>query len=999
MRRKLYDPRVDQESVMRPKRFRDSIGQALITVLAVITLLALLPAVVLEATNIAVPITLQAENQHAALAAAEAGAAAYFSHLSADPSYTRYNDVTCNAPSPADGFYLAGCPKKNGGSSSYSIAASDITNDWVTVPNSNTNTSVPEAYVYTVTDPDPSNPNSSLELIVTGRSGNLQVPQTVQYRTLKIDLTSQITNAIFSNYNTASPYTYSNSEDFTILQDGVKLALAAANDLTGGTVDGIDVSTVQNDINEYLGSGPVGNINLGQLFCGYHSYQLNPVADLVQEALAETPTLLNDALAPYLGNFDPLGLPIGQYLLDAISDVTNAVTSALSSALFSENFLGEQATSTTIDGHTFDWWTGPFPLVCNVSELYGSSSSSYYGLSTQVSGPVYSNDQFYTCTSGGSSTALNGDKVQIGASSLLSGSSSSIPQIPENPAPGGAFTLDNLPQITFTIPIINYTFDVSTGCSNSATPVTPVGSEPTPVPDFSAIKGNAACTFYGPTFIDFQGSTADIWSPDTPEMGGPGSGCSSGPSADEYVSSSNSQGTVLYVHNLPESEACQPFPSSFVLPFGRTTPIQHHSCYWGDALVQGAYSGDWTIGASNDIVITGSVIAQGGMESSMLGLAPGGNVPISEPYVGSSGVFYPQGNVVINHPVVNGENDNNCSFVTMPSGGSPEGLPSQCSPPIPQSIEAPPPAQQCSFSITLGYFECLLDVNLYEAAVHYMYNIVKAGYYCGMGSQAEALLDLGNCTQPTSSGLYLNAGVSNDNPNATGVPTFSGSPPSGCSSSSDWSTSFLPSGCVVQYFDYYWNFGSEAGTAFDEFCSLFSGDCNVGGYESQLATWEASWVHGPRNSFPAVYNPVIDADILASNSSSQVTGTSFGGSTPQNITNGSFTVQNVDSGNSGSYSRAGHGLGTLTENGAIVESYADGLANAGLTMNHFHIFDSGCEATADACYVASGYHNVDINYSPDVVLNPPPYLVKELQGVEWVSSVQELPVNKVLIGV
>jgi hypothetical protein len=295
-----------------------------------------------------------------------------------------------------------------------------------------------------------------------------------------------------------------------------------------------------------------------------------------------------------------------------------------------------------------------------------------------------------------------------------------------------------------------------------------------------------------------------------------------------------------------------------------------------------------------------------------------------------------------------------------------------------------------------------------------MYNIVKAGYYCGMGSQAEALLELGNCTQFTSGGLYLNAGVSNDNRNATGVPKPSSELTklakilgSGCSSSSDWSTSFLPSGCVVQYFKYYWNFGSEAGTAFDEFCSLFSGDCNVGGYESELANWEASWVHGPRNSFPAIYNPQIDAEIIASNSSSQVTWTPVGGSTPQNITNGSFTVQNVDSGNSGSYSgylhdkylHAYHGLGKLTVNGAIVESYADGLANAGLTMNHFHILDSGCLPSSVGCYVASGYDKVDINYSPDVVLNPPPYLVKKLQGVEWISKVQELPVNKVLIGI
>jgi hypothetical protein len=130
-----------------------------------------------------------------------------------------------------------------------------------------------------------------------------------------------------------------------------------------------------------------------------------------------------------------------------------------------------------------------------------------------------------------------------------------------------------------------------------------------------------------------------------------------------------------------------------------------------------------------------------------------------------------------------------------------------------------------------------------------------------------------------------------------------------------------------------------------------------------------------------------------------VQGASVGSSTPANITNGSFTVQNVDSGNSGSYSRAGHGLGTLTENGAVVESYANGLANAGLTTSHFHLFDSSCDASADACYVSSGYHVVNINYSPDVVLNPPPYLVQELQGVDWVSQVSEIAPAQALPGI
>jgi hypothetical protein len=178
-----------------------------------------------------------------------------------------------------------------------------------------------------------------------------------------------------------------------------------------------------------------------------------------------------------------------------------------------------------------------------------------------------------------------------------------------------------------------------------------------------------------------------------------------------------------------------------------------------------------------------------------------------------------------------------------------------------------------------------------------------------------------------------------------------------------------------------------------QFCSYFGISCSAGGFESSLQTWEGTWTHGPVNSFPAIYNPTVDAVILASNSLPQIQ--SIDTASPRVIQNGSFTLQNPQSGNQ--YG-TGHGLGTLTARGSVVVQYNDGFSSAGLLYSHFEGLNSnppgGCRII---CYVSSGYRNVSIGYDAHVLYTPPPYLIKNSSMSSWtVHQFSELPAGNVI---
>jgi len=964
-------------------------GQALITVLAVVTLLAVLPAVIFEATAQHVPITLQAQDSKAALEAADAGVAWYLAMLDENPGFTEYNDITCKATTKVEqeGFYL---PSNDCSGVDQAVSPSPAEEPNPPLPSVNhvdavtTNTQwakvksssgLDESYVFTVDGRNAS--KGELELIVTGRAGN--GPAT-EYRTIQVSLHNPaLSYTIFSNYETSSPYVYTTSEWFNLLMDGVNLLL---NSNVAG------VGKYQSVVRSVLGEGPVADVKLGDMFCNYYSYQPNPIADVLQSDLVP---LISGKLSP-MQSFAPLGIPIGQdvykTIIGAIQDVLNTVF----------------GTGT---------YTGPFPFVCGANDVYGG----YEGINTTISGNVYSHDQLYVCGNENTGASPNLSQANITVGGV--GTGSSAPDSVTTSA-RGVFTQENLFELTLG-PYSLGPFGTSgrwhliTGCSNNATPESSrvqATARPTPVPNFDSLQAaaeNGGCSYYGPTFIDLEGTDMQVWSPD--------SAGSSGCPSNGGVASFPSHG-VIYVHNQPSSSSCGSFPSNFVLPFGsqdgvaNAEPVQHHNCHWGDALVQGTVGGDLTIAASNDIVITGNVTyacsTDGGRQipvscADSLGLAPGGDVPLNEPYIGKSGVYYPQGNVTIVHPVVNGENDNNCTTnPTVPdqiNGCSASATPPTSPPPLDNGESCGPgfwPWTNTSIQ------NCIYDI------AKYVYNVENSGFYCGLGNQILNIFDLSvlsscSASDPSSSGLLLNQSTSNPGASSS-IPTPRSAPT--CTPKYNYDLSSLLGGklplgnCTGQWAEYYIHYGMLGGGGIEQVCDFFNVKCDLG-YESNLTTYESTWVHGPINSFPAVYDPVIDAMILASNSepdvatSKKIEEAEGTGTVPQVIPNGSFTVQNVLQGNEWG---SGHGLGTMTFVGTVVEQYNDGFSSAGLLTSHLHFFGnvSGCTVM---CYEASGFHQVNMSYDPSVIVNPPPYLMSTGQGVGWYEhSEKEYPTGEIITG-
>ena len=960
----------------------DAAGQAMLIVLALVAVLALLPVMLAANSSQHVPITLQVQNSKAALAAAESGATEYMTNLQQNPSFVEYNDVNCNVPTgdtPLDSAFFLPTNYCNGPGNPVSLSTltSLVDNNvspsvpspssisrWA--PISGSSPYLAEQFAYTVDGgSDVVNNSGTLNLIVVGRAG---IGPTVQYRTVSVEIRNPaLSYAYFTNYQTASPYLYSTSIWFQYLMDLVNFAISSDPSL-------------KSMLGTALNNGPAGDIALGALFCNYHAYDTNAISMILHQYV---PSLMTSYLSG-LASFNPLGIPIGS---DIATSIENEVKSIIG----------------YIPLH------GPFPLLCNVNDLYGGSNGNgtgggYYGLHTQISGNVYSIDSLYTC----GSPNLSNAQVTFG-----NGNSNPMP------AASGTFLENNLFQWSLGPynlgPFGTYgPYTLLQGCTADTAgkpkSVTVKSSVRTPPePNFGQIRALAGtsgkgCTYVGPTFFNLlPGGGMQVYSPDTTTPA-PG-GCL--PSQGSTISFP-SGGMVVYVRNLPSSQSCASFPDSagggagFVLPFGQTTPIQHHNCHWGDALVQGTLKGQLTIAASNDVVITGNVVYACATNNGQvippncpdsLGLAPGGNVPINEPYTASkSGSYYPQGNVTIVHPVVNGQNDNNCSEYPQLGGNQVNGCPNSTSgphivPPLPSSV-----SPNCGpgfwpwTNTSIG--ACIYGI------LNAVYKVEYNGYYCGLDTELLTIFgQTCSASTPNASSLVMNQANTNTNPGKTAVPSTP-SPPT-CTPNYNFAWSYpIPAGpCTKQWVYYYLSYGMEGLGWVQQFCSYFGISCSAGGFESSLQTWEGTWTHGPVNSFPAIYNPTVDAVILASNSLPQIQ--SIDTASPRVIQNGSFTLQNPQSGNQ--YG-TGHGLGTLTARGSVVVQYNDGFSSAGLLYSHFEGLNSnppgGCRII---CYVSSGYRNVSIGYDAHVLYTPPPYLIKNSSMSSWtVHQFSELPAGNVI---
>ena len=1034
---------------------RDASGQAVLLVLGLLLVISIVPVVVVnQLATQNVPITLQTQDSKAALAAAESGVVSYMAIVQNDRYYPEdYNDSNpkCTLPSNDPAFYLpSNCPLTNG--------VPEVprgSQHWVNVTGSN---GLNEQYTYTVTYNPPSSGSSSSSsycqndtgytLYVVGRAGTGPGKMT-QYRSISVNLGNNLPfcYALFSNYNTASPYVYSNSFWFNSMMQAVNFVLGYLGSSYSVTFDGqtITGAEIQKLITDILGTGPAAAAELGSLFCNYHSYDLNMVSDLLHEAAKGEPTMLaNELKSVGLTGISILGWNVGQEIATAIE---NAVNSAVSYIVGNIPIYG------------------PFPLICNTNSFYGEVKGTnggfsyggtgtgyhggYYGLNTTVSGSVYSLDSLYAC---GAANLSNANLTFGNASAFKSAGVNPLAGIPNTQFP---YLENDLPTISVTWPLGLGTTTFTSGCSGTTAKTTGTphfisSASPPPTPNFPGLQAQASnglssnapgCQYYGPTFIKLEGSQTQVWSPDG------GSNCPS-----DGGTFTLPQNGVIYVHNWPTSNACVPFPSNFVL-LRQDEPIQHHSCYWGDALVQGTLGSgnpqNLTIAASNDIVITGNTTyACGGTSvgsgcKDSLGLVPGGNVPFSVPYHSSSGTYYPQGNVVINHPVdTNGNNNNNCtplssSQVNQTVNGTSiscgaAGKGPEIPPPLPSSY-----AQNCgpgTWPFGGSWNACMYDI------AGWLYNIEYGGYYCNLGTEIESVFGAkcnpaGGTTTYTINGhnatadsLAANDGTSN--PTAAGYVPKAPSRPS-CTPNYNMSFSFswppwTLGSCTQQWFNYYVAYGVIGVGQLQQICNDISGLTCATGFEGNLQVFERNWVHGPINSFPAVYDPVVNAVIYAANSNANIQNQAssgngaagsllgaIGGKPLGAIQNGSFTLQNAQAGNQfiqpqnlntgdGGWQSLGmeHGLGSLTVVGSILEQYNDGLQSAGMITSHFQTLKIGTSSLWHcqiACYVPSGFRNVNLSFADNTITNPPAALINNLHGVLWTpNSIVEVSTGKIV---
>jgi len=317
-----------------------------------------------------------------------------------------------------------------------------------------------------------------------------------------------------------------------------------------------------------------------------------------------------------------------------------------------------------------------------------------------------------------------------------------------------------------------------------------------------------------------------------------------------------------------------------------------------------------------------------------------------------------------------------------------------------------------------------------------VYSIEYAGYYCNLGTVVLSTFGLAKCSPPsgvqtytinghqaTADSLAANTGTSNPSA-APYVPTPPPRPSCRPNYSFRISFNWPPwklGPCTRKWADYYLAYGVIGVQQLQQVCEDISGLTCTMGFEGELQQYEANWVHGPVNSFPAVYDPVVDAMILASDSTTkEVNAYGLGDSgalkTLAAIKNGSFTLQNLKEGNNfieprdiGScpggklcWQSDGmmHGLGTLTVAGSVIEQYNDGLQSAGLSGSRFQLLQLGTSGLWDceiACYVPSGFRHVVFRYAENLAIDPPAGLLGNISGDVWsVESTVEVPTGTVV---
>jgi hypothetical protein len=577
--------RADARSTGRTSRWtqsRNESGQAMAIVVVLIVMLAVLTSVMVGPITSDTQSLVVSTNQHAALAAAEAGIQWYRDNLDSYSAYYSY----C-VPGPESPNCLANNnPLNDAALSSYCGAKLSSTCDL-------SGTSPAEAFHYAPNPSSgctPANLGSgqvcTVVLSVTGRAGS-----TGNYSYIYVETTF-----------TSSP-----------LLDDVYFSDVEVLDPTSQTVQGINVSVqptaggAPTDVPEtsepvsysYTNSAgttvqvpPSGSPdpNLWQAACEYDTYSPNNFVDTLGLTIGETTySTTNPYYGPY---FDNSGF---SYNINASGGV---VTSGARSTV-------------TVPG---DPCESPYDFV--TGEVFN--------------GPVYTNDQLHVC---GSPT------FEGAPSSLTSGAPSNVPYLPLGSGPSGSVEVtaansgSNGPYPTNLIGDYvpaGYTTD-ALNCSGSTDDPTlehgvalngdqSLPSENTNLANYGTASPpneiGYGCTYVGPTMIEITGTTMNVWSPLSTNAATTTPLCSN----DSTFSASQPLITgialptdgVVYVQNYVPQSTAPPVPSDgsndgsteCFNPYQQAMPPNSAQCLEGDVYIEGELNGQLTIGSAANIIIT-----------------------------------------------------------------------------------------------------------------------------------------------------------------------------------------------------------------------------------------------------------------------------------------------------------------------------------------------------------------------------------------------------------
>jgi hypothetical protein len=552
----------------RGTRRRGESGQALPIVIVLILMLAVFSAVMVGPITSDTPALVASTNQHAALAAAEAGIQWYRDNLDSYSAYYSYsatnnplNDAAlsgyCGATlssacdlsgtSPAEAFHYA--PNPSSGCTPANLGAGQV---------------------------------CTVVLSVTGRAGS-----TGHYSYIYAETTF-----------TSSP-----------LLDDVYFSDVEVLDPSSQTVQGINVSvqptaggatTPVPEVSEpvsysYTNSGgsivqvpPTGSPdpNLWQAVCEYDTYSPNNFVDTLELTISGTTySATNPYYGPYFQNSS------FSYEINASGGVVSA---------------GGRST-VTVPG---DPCESPYDFV--TGEVFD--------------GPVYTNDQLHVCGSptfeGAPSSLTSGAPSNVPYLPLGSGPSGSVEVTAANSGSNGPYPSDLIGDY---VPA-GYTTD-ALNCSGSTDDPTlehgvalngdeSLPSENTNLADYgTAAPPNGigyGCTYVGPTMIEITGTTMNVWSPLSTNRATTTSQCSNGStfSASQPLVTGIALPTdgVVYVQDYIPQSTAPAVPSDGSTPcfnpYQVAMPANSAQCLEGDIYIEGDLNNQLTIGSAANIIVT-----------------------------------------------------------------------------------------------------------------------------------------------------------------------------------------------------------------------------------------------------------------------------------------------------------------------------------------------------------------------------------------------------------